>query len=162
MNIFECSGREFEEKLDELFKNKNSQELMEELKDCGLEINNDLTELKDTIKEIKDFYKDSFIECYAEDLPLCMFWNIKQANIVEKLLEEREQADKISSTLMSDFINKSVIPKSKIESEIRSLKASILAFEDLQTAGIETDCEYYLNIGHKIALNILEKLLKED
>lgn len=40
MNIFSYEGKEFEEKLEELFKNTNKEELKEELIKCGLTIKN--------------------------------------------------------------------------------------------------------------------------
>lgn len=36
MNIFQLPLKDFEKKLDEIFKNKSPKELLKELKDCGL------------------------------------------------------------------------------------------------------------------------------
>lgn len=36
MNIFEYNGKEFDEKLDEIFKDVNQNELKQELIECGL------------------------------------------------------------------------------------------------------------------------------
>ena len=36
MNIFKLPLKDFEKKIDEIFKNKSPKELLNELKDCGL------------------------------------------------------------------------------------------------------------------------------
>lgn len=40
MNIFEYEGEEFDKKLDEIFENIDTEDLFQELIECGLEVNN--------------------------------------------------------------------------------------------------------------------------
>lgn len=44
MNIFEYEGKEFDKKLDEIFKNINKENLKRELIECGLEIKRTIAE----------------------------------------------------------------------------------------------------------------------
>lgn len=39
MNIFEYEGEEFDKKLDEIFENIDTEDLFQELIECGLEVN---------------------------------------------------------------------------------------------------------------------------
>lgn len=40
MDIFELNDEEFDKKLDEIFENIDTEELFQELIECGLEVNN--------------------------------------------------------------------------------------------------------------------------
>ena len=41
MNLFDLPMKEFDKKIDEIFNQYTSKELLEELKKCGLEVNKD-------------------------------------------------------------------------------------------------------------------------
>lgn len=61
MNIFDYEGKEFDKKLDEIFKNKSKEELKQELIECGLEINNS-NRLKYLMKKIDKIVENVSIE----------------------------------------------------------------------------------------------------
>lgn len=65
---------------------------------------NNIEILEMQLKKIKDFCKDNNKQYYSEELPYYMFWNGKQAEIVENLIKEyKELEEKINKSI--EFIN---------------------------------------------------------
>ena len=96
---------------------------------------NNIEILEMQLKKIKNFCKDNDnINYYPEELPYYMFWNGKQAEIVENLIKENKELKEAfnncfneCTSLRKNFhnqleINKNSIPKTKVREKIKHIK----------------------------------------
>ena len=115
MNIFDYEGKEFDKKLDEIFKNKSKEELKQELIECGLKVG---VEMEEDIKYKKILNNRlDYLKCnYAitnEDLKAIKYLLNRNKELEEKvkIIDHMCLVNKEEYQLIK---NNDYIPKSKV------------------------------------------------
>lgn len=108
---------------------------------------NNIEILEMQLKKIKNFCKDNK-HYYPEELPYYMFWNGKQAEIVENLIKENKELKEKAKNTMK-LIGANYIHKNKVKEKIEVLK-------------MNADYDWIYKYDYKDVIKMLQQLLEGD
>lgn len=116
-----------------------------------MEIEKHIQNLKDYIRIDKENINYDDKDDFTQDNP------IEVGQAISNLLEEITETTRISSTIMTDFINKDVIPKSKVR---EFLKTKYVAFTEGDTEFPDDANE--IKFVKYVKVEDIEKFLQEE